>query len=82
MTLILMPSAKMLHFHKLFHLLKHSSLLNLVNLKSSCNNIISTLIMVLCASYVCLLHCRILQISYTVEVWKIMELIYYYLYVN
>jgi hypothetical protein len=26
--------------------------------------------------------CTILQISYTVEVWKILELIYYYLYVN
>jgi hypothetical protein len=41
--------------------MKHSLLLNLVNLKSSCNNLIFTLIMVLYALYVCLLHSRFIE---------------------
>jgi hypothetical protein len=54
-------SAKLLHFGKLFHIMKHSLLLNLVNLKSSCNNLIFTLIMVLYVLYVCLLHSRFIE---------------------
>jgi hypothetical protein len=54
-------SAKMLRFRKLFHIFKHFLLLNLVNLKLSCNNLISTLIMVLYASYVCLLHSHFVE---------------------
>jgi hypothetical protein len=42
----------------MLYLLKHLLLLHLVNLKPKCNNSISTLIIVLYASYVCLLHFR------------------------
>jgi hypothetical protein len=41
--------------------LKHFLLPYLVILESSCNNTISTLIMSLYASYVCLLHSRLVE---------------------
>jgi hypothetical protein len=40
----------------MFYLLKHLSLLNLVIFKLKCNNLIFNEIMVLNASFVCLLH--------------------------
>jgi hypothetical protein len=40
----------------MFYLLKNLLLLNLVNLKPMCNNLIFNEIMSLYASYVCLLH--------------------------
>jgi hypothetical protein len=46
---------------KMFYLLKHLLLLYLVIFKSSYNNLIFTLIMVLYASYVCLLHSRFIE---------------------
>jgi hypothetical protein len=45
----------------MFYLLKHLLLLYLVIFKSSYNNLIFTLIMVLYASYVCLLHSRFIE---------------------
>jgi hypothetical protein len=45
----------------LFYLLKNFLLLNLVNLKPMCNNLTFTLIMVLYASYVCLLHSHFIE---------------------
>jgi hypothetical protein len=62
-------STKMLHFHKLFHLLKHSSLLNLVNLKPMCNNLTFTLILILYDSFVCLLHSCFIE-NHPVWSWK------------
>jgi hypothetical protein len=58
-------SAKILRFHKLFHLLKHSSLLNLVNLKPMCNNFNPDFVCFICV-FVALLLCQeSLDASYT-----------------
>jgi hypothetical protein len=45
----------------MFYLLKHLPLLHLVNLTPCCNNLTSTLIMVLYASYVCFMHSRFIK---------------------
>jgi hypothetical protein len=45
----------------MFYLLKYLLLQCLENLKQSCNNLIFTLIMVLKASYVCLLHSHFIK---------------------
>jgi hypothetical protein len=44
-----------------FYLLKHLLLLNLVIFKLKCNNLITNEILVLNASYVCLLHSRFVE---------------------
>jgi hypothetical protein len=44
-----------------FYLLKHLLLLNLVIFKLKCNNLIFNKIMILNASYVCLLHSRFIE---------------------
>jgi hypothetical protein len=44
-----------------FYLLKHLLLLNLVIFKLKCNNLIINEILVLNASYVCLLHSRFVE---------------------
>jgi hypothetical protein len=45
----------------MFYLLKNLLLLNLVNLKPMCNNLIFNEILSLYASYVCLLHSRFIE---------------------
>jgi hypothetical protein len=45
----------------MFYLLKHLLFLYLIILKPSCNNLIFTLIMVLYALYVCLLHSHFVE---------------------
>jgi hypothetical protein len=45
----------------MYYHLKPLPLLPLVNLKPMCNNLIFTLILVLHASYVCLLHSRFVE---------------------
>jgi hypothetical protein len=45
----------------MFYLLKHLRLLLLVNLKQKCNNLIVNEILILYASYVCLLHSRFIE---------------------
>jgi hypothetical protein len=45
----------------MFYPLKHLLLLNLVIFKQKCNNLIVNEIMVLNASYVCLLHSRFVE---------------------
>jgi hypothetical protein len=45
----------------MFYLLKHLLLLNLVIFKLKCNNLIFNKIMVLNASFVCLLHSRFVE---------------------
>jgi hypothetical protein len=51
----------MLRYHKYVLSLKHLSLLYLVIFKPSCNNLISTIILVLYASYVCFMHSRFIE---------------------
>jgi hypothetical protein len=48
-------------YANMFYLLKHLLLLNLIIFKLKCNNLISNEIMVLNASYVCLLHSRFVK---------------------
>jgi hypothetical protein len=45
----------------MFYLLKHILLLNLLIFKLKCNNLIFNEILVLYASYVCLLHSRLVE---------------------
>jgi hypothetical protein len=45
----------------MFYLLKHLLLLNLVIFKLKCNNLTFNEIMILNASYVCLLHSRLIE---------------------
>jgi hypothetical protein len=45
----------------MFYLLKKNLLLNLVNLKLVCNNLIFNEILSLYASYVCLVHSRFVE---------------------
>jgi hypothetical protein len=48
-------------FANVFYLLKHLLLLNLVIFKLKCNNLIFNEILVLYASYVCLMHSRFIK---------------------
>jgi hypothetical protein len=48
-------------FTNMFYLLNHLLLLNLIIFKLKCNNLIFNEIIVLNASYVCLLHSRFIE---------------------